>query len=416
MTARAGFVIMTGLLAILMTQEPMSGGSSDAANNRDYWIQRAIDWRNAILRHVPGEQDDAAATIGAWPERDLEVLICIVKMQTSFPGLDRNLVDGGVLKTANALKKDLAPHLQIPEDANPILKRGALLHSDIAMLQLETGMAHASAADTKIIVANDGRGIPLRGGWNWKLARILLDSVSPHPSRDEMTRQWYVATTAHLFARRDWGYLGPHLTSALRIYPTDARFLFYSGVLHEMYASSYSQNSQLPSGMHKIFASKESELKTAGEYLQKAVEADPAFVEAHLHMGRVVGLCGDHARAVEELKRAASAESDSQILYYCALFLGNELAGLNRRSEAQKQFEQAAALYPDAQSPLLALSMLARKGGDSQTAAISIRQLFALPSPRSLGTDPWWIYDLSHVRNAPSLMANMHKMFGEIPQ
>jgi hypothetical protein len=65
---------------------------------------------------------------------------------------------------------------------------------------------------------------------------------------------------------------------------------------------------------------------------------------------------------------------------------------------------------------LLALSHLARTGGNAKDAHLDMQRVFALPHTDHWNDDPWWTYDLAHVRDADTLVAQMHKMFGDLPR
>jgi len=44
----------------------------------------------------------------------------------------------------------------------------------------------------------------------------------------------------------------------------------------------------------------------------------------------------------------------------------------------------------------------------------AVERVFELPTDESGGdSDPWWRYDLSHVRDAEALVAKMHAMFAK---
>jgi tetratricopeptide (TPR) repeat protein len=129
-----------------------------------------------------------------------------------------------------------------------------------------------------------------------------------------------------------------------------------------------------------------------------------------------MGLLGDHPKALAELQLAAAAIEDSQLSYYVSLYLGYELAMLSRPGEAREQYEHAAALYPAAQSPLLALSQLAQSSGDSEGALAALQRVFALQVSDNSKDDPWWAYNVSHVRSAAAHVSEMYKLFGGSPQ
>jgi tetratricopeptide (TPR) repeat protein len=192
--------------------------------------------------------------------------------------------------------------------------------------------------------------------------------------------------------------------------------LFYAGVLHETWASSSDQNIQLPPTGKVLYGSREKELKLARQFFEKAVAIHPGFAEAHLHLGRVTGLLGDHQKAHTELQKAAATLGDPQLLYYASLYLGYEFEALSQAGEARDQYEHAAVLYPAAQSPLFALSQLAHSTGDPERALAALQRVFALQPGKRPNGDPWWNYDLSHVREADALVSGMYKAFGELSQ
>ena len=96
--------------------------------------------------------------------------------------------------------------------------------------------------------------------------------------------------------------------------------------------------------------------------------------------------------------------------------MGRALEMLSRHTEAKEQYELAATLYPTAQSPLLALSMLAGSDDDLEGAIFDVQLVFELPLGNIREDDPWWIYNLSHVRDADTLMEEMQTEFGRLPR
>jgi len=113
------------------------------------------------------------------------------------------------------------------------------------------------------------------------------------------------------------------------------------------------------------------------------------------------------------LQKATASISDKRLQYYCALYLGNELIALNRITEARRQFETAAELYPKAQTPLLSLSRLALSSGDYENALDFGKQILNMPVKEDASEDPWWSYDISPALNAPGLISEMYEAAGE---
>jgi tetratricopeptide (TPR) repeat protein len=241
----------------------------------------------------------------------------------------------------------------------------------------------------------------------------LADALYSHAPKDDWVKQWYLSTTVHLQNKRLLFYAEQNLENALKFFPSDARLLFYAGVLHEFLASPLLQNIQLPPRGTTTYGSSESELKLALQFLKKAVAFNPDFAEAHLHFGRVLGLLNYHQESIAELQTSQAAIKEEQLLYYTSLYLGHELKMLSRFEEARKQFEQAARLFPEAQTPLIALSELARTLKDPDGEQRFIQRVFALEHSNSMDGDPWWTYSFSHVRDAGIHIEAMYKKYGE---
>ena len=115
-----------------------------------YWLNMIEEWRKAVEQHRPGEADSAAVEIGSWPVFELELSVALVTKLSSRP----------LYKLSSPPRlgcRALADYLGIKkeEDKNYWLKRGALLHSDIALLRLETGAADPLNYRTQLASINN---------------------------------------------------------------------------------------------------------------------------------------------------------------------------------------------------------------------------------------------------------------------
>jgi tetratricopeptide (TPR) repeat protein len=240
----------------------------------------------------------------------------------------------------------------------------------------------------------DGRRLGINYfGAHWDFTRLLLDQVVPGPAADDDARQWYQTIAALFASEHQLSESRAHLERARRIFPADPQILAASGRLHETFAAPglqlFVDTGSPANDLSIIIGSTRSNLRQAQAYFSRLVELDAASVEIRLHFGRVLGLQGRHDAAASELRRAAAA-GDPLTQYYASLFLGVEEQALGQPDRARESFEAAAALYPLAQSPYLALSQLARRQGDRTGALGAIRQLPALPADDR--EDPWWTY------------------------
>ncbi|MBZ5499997.1 MAG: tetratricopeptide repeat protein [Acidobacteriia bacterium] len=306
-------VVLAGGTVLSGRDEPARSPSqgTQADRNEQYWLDKLEKWRTAIAQHSPGMLDEAVNTISRWSVSDLRGVVDQVKELARW-----------VVESSSRATGSLEQHwLGLTDDeiqngtANRVLKRGALLHTDIALLASDRWPPPLDYGTTEVMII-DGRTVGQTGGVNWELARMLLDSVSPNPSSDEMVRQWYVATTAYEQSLHQWGQAQTNLKRALAIFPSDASILFLDGVLHEVFAAPESQNALPPPGVRFAIGSEKAELGQARWFLQQALNAAPGFSEAHLRLGRVMGLLGNHDEAAAELRKAAVALTDPQLQYY----------------------------------------------------------------------------------------------------
>jgi tetratricopeptide (TPR) repeat protein len=370
------------------------------------------EWRSAVAGHNAGIKDQAVADIGIWPSYRLNFVIGqVIRLskslaKTRLKNQEREVQDLLGLTNEEASQGN----------ANRILKRGALLLTDIAALNPEHPIEFPSRGSQ--VLVGDGRMVGQRDvSFYWALARQLLDAIQPSPSGDGMVRQWYVATAADMQYTRQWADAITHLDHALKIFPTDALFSFYLGTVHEFLAGPIIQNAVVmtPNANLEVGA-KERELKQAQFWCQLAVDRAPEFAEAHLRLGRITGSLGNHTKAIAELQKAAATLTDRPLHYYAALFLGREQETVGNYSSARAQYENAAGLYPTAQTPLLALNYLRRWSMDYPRIYGAMEQILKMSDGNFEIEDPWWSYDVSQVLNAEALMAGMRKAIGGLPR
>ncbi len=106
----------------------------------------------------------------------------------------------------------------------------------------------------------------------------------------------------------------------------------------------------------------------------------------------------DTKRLPLNYEERSTAKPDRRRLYLAELFLGREEEALGRRDEARRHYERAAELYPNAQSPRLALSRLARQTGDRASAQRALQTLASVSDVDR--ADPWWLFYEPHKDDA----------------
>jgi tetratricopeptide (TPR) repeat protein len=299
-------------------------------------------------------------------------------------------------------------------DGNYTLRRAALLHTDIAMVTANSlrpvdGSATEPEPSVRVHMV-DGQAVGIGvGEIHWAIARDLSDAVTPRP--DAMARLWYIATSAWM--QREQQYDPGHLQRARELFPGDAALAFLSGTHAEAFASPAIQSALktvvLPTGLVLKMGTESSELKTAETMLQRAVQLDPSFPEAHLHLGHVLLARGKPQEAVAELDAAATP--DPLLRYYEEMFLGAAEEALSHPDTARAAYQRAAALFPRAQSPALALSALFARRSNRGAARDEISPVFDLPVNAESRDDPWWRYRTVQGRNAEDLLERLWAPF-----
>ena len=111
------------------------------------------------------------------------------------------------------------------------------------------------------------------------------------------------------------------------------------------------------------------------------------------------------AQEPPSLRAAIDAKPDRRGLYFAELFLGRAEEALGQRAEARRRYEHAADLYPTAQSPHLALSLLAQNSGDRASAQRALGNLSAGVDRERI--DPWWLFYEAHNDDAAVLMERL---------
>ncbi len=339
-------------------------------------VDRFQQWLTAIDAHQPGDPGKIAVDVSTWTAHELEAVIAEAK------------------RYARTLAKTDAHR------ANHILLRGAALHADIGRLIPDDTVRRSPTQKTAYIV-RDGRWTGIRYvSLHWQFGRSLLDSIAPDPAAHPDVHAWYVDTAADLLRMRQSAAAVEQYARARQLFPSDPAILFGSGVLHEMFASaslqaaaeSVTESNRTTAAVSPARA----ELVRAERFFRDTLKHQPDHLEARVRHGRVLDYLGRHDEASEELRRAISDGAKEQLSYLAHLFLGHVEEARGRDEAARTAYERASALYPNAQSPRLALSQIARRSGNRPAAQRELQAIAALPDDERRREDPWWVY--YHVR------------------
>ena len=322
--------------------------------------------------HKPGDPGMGAVEVSTWTGLELEAVVAEAKQYA------RSLA-----------KRDLAR-------ANQILLRGAALHGDIGRLIPEDTVRKSPTQRTAYIV-RDGRWLGIRYiSVHWQLGRSLLDGITPDPAINPDVKIWYQEIAEHLLQMRQFAAAVDHFARARQFFPSDPDILFSSGVLHERFGST-----ALQAAAESITESKREsasvnsargELVRAERFFREALAYRPDHLEARVRHGRVLDDLERHDEASKELRVAIADGASGWLLYLAELFLGRAEEGRGDHAASRAAFLRASALYPNAQSPRLALSQIARRTGDRAAAQRELQFIAALPDDERRREDPWWLY------------------------
>jgi tetratricopeptide (TPR) repeat protein len=419
-------------------------------------IDRLEAWLSAVEGHTPGTADGPASIVRSWAPAQLVELATDVAVTNALigdpdhpvlwlvdpvrPGRpqrapytldDERRLRGLARDAADRCRRDPLPKVDTDPRRNAqrcvnrLLKRGAVLHTDAAIL-FGDGTARPDAvpdARRWRVRFTDGRPLGTEGNaGHMELVQALLDNVAPNPAADPTVRLWYIATSAYgQYHERHTR----HEDRAVRIFPEDADVQFLAGSLHETFASpriqSLARSIRLPAGAAHGIGSEQAELRQAEERFRRALERQPAFTEARIRLGRVLHLRGRYEQAARELEQAVTALSsgrsmaadDGLLAYYAEMFLGAAAESLGRREMARSSYTRAAALYPGAPSPRLALSRLALSRNDRAAALRALRE--ALQPGDEDRDDPLWRYHVVQGRDADAWLARLHESLAVEP-
>lgn len=296
-------------------------------------------------------------------------------------------------------------------------RRAAMLHADVALLVPDVAAAAGGSVSTSTplrMYVGDGSSLGAENvSLHWEFARRMAEQITPDPRQDAFVRRWYQATVLHGHATESFDSL--QLRHGLRLFPDDTGLLFAAGCEREAFASPIFQEfARQLDGMRlrPDYRDADRELRSAEDYFRRVVQAAPTFTEAAVHLGRVLGLRGEHAEAVRLLSAAIDTGGEATVTYYAALFLGAELEALQRPADAQAAYERAAQAAPTARLPHLALAHLARQAGERADTLDRLRRALA-PVSDNPADEPWFVYRRAHARGFDVALTDARRLATE---
>jgi tetratricopeptide (TPR) repeat protein len=263
----------------------------------------------------------------------------------------------------------------------------------------------------RFVASRDGQVVgEVHADWNWPFARSLIDQllvIDTDGRPEAFASDWYHATTAFMLRNGLYPDTIMHLDRALTILPRDPRLLFDRGCYAELLGLPMQQILRAESSPERRMdiPSREVTNADAEAWFLRALEVDPAFAEARVRLARLQDLDGRHDTALAGIEQALTSNPRGATAYYAHLFGGRAAEALGRHEEARRHYAEASAIYPAAQSALLAQSQAALLAGDVTAALELTKQLGERTAP--ITADPWWSYHLGAGRDVDTLFASL---------
>lgn len=432
---------MRGRVAVLaiVTAGLLGGAAPLAAQSQTPASAAALErWVTAVRVHEPGRPDLVVASIAGLTydaRRDLNT-----SMQMFIECLRG--VKFATRTAPQVTVTSLARGVEESPGIAAFLKRAAVLHADALIFANrfpppDDGPASTGSAvsvdprirsgrraeppppllwNERIVLTRDGQVIGESvTNWNLPFARSLLDllSMTGDMSREDydFVGEWYHAVAAYLFANGMNGDATAHLARAAQVLPNDARLVFDRASYAEtlglpIYQAVPDDTSyQRGNGFSARIPSAEKTNAEAEELYRRAVEIDPAYVEARVRLARLIDWRGKHDDAASEIAIALEAKPSGVAGFYGQLIAGRIATARGRYDEALQHYRDASALYPHAQSARLGASHAALMASDVPETLAPLERLAAAPA--TFDTDPWWDYQLGAGRDVDAIMAHL---------
>ncbi|HZM92299.1 MAG TPA: tetratricopeptide repeat protein [Vicinamibacterales bacterium] len=426
----------TAIALVLMSWTGFAADAQDSVTRRLDRIDRLQQWLDAVGQHEFGSADDALLRVASWDRntlwlvwQDVSSVVSLVREPSTgvfytpiepepFSGVFRlpqprprtRVIPYG-RDDINRLRL-IAKQVTDRGGEDRILKRGATLHAEIAVLGPVLPVPDSSRrprSDSIMLYLADGQQTGVDdASVQWEMGRRLLDKVKPKESRklgadpgaDETVRLWYLASNLYMQSVEQtdaW-----HVERSVQLFPQDPEVLFVAACAREIFSGPQIQSvllsTTLSRDLFKLYGDEGEELRRAEKLYRESLERDPNRAEARIRLGRVLNRRGRHQDAIVELRRATAGTKNRLLLYYGNLFLGDAADALGLAEEARRAYQRASELFELAQSPRLALSAMAARAGDRSGALAAIEEVLARDQP-ARADDPWWSYYIAQTRD-----------------
>ena len=358
-------------------------------------------WSAAVLRHTPGTVDESVRVV--WQTKVSERRALLEEGPAFVDALRHP--PSGPTSTKDQFAV-LVREVLGATTAIGFVERASTLHADAAMFDSARTLPMPGGGSTTIVgqggaTSPVARSFPttrdgeltgaVAANWNWPMARALIRTQSVGISAFAST--WYHATTAYLFINALFGEADAQLGDGEQLLPNDPLILFDRGCLEEVLGTNLIQalamDDRSKQALVMLPSAWELDLHAAALF-QRALFLDPGLLEGRVRLARLLDIGGKHEDALDQAEQALAAAPSPDLSFLAHLFAARSAMALNRTDAAQRHLDAALALYPRADSALLAASRVALVTGDDSVAIDHAETLVTIPGKvRSPLTDLW---------------------------
>ncbi len=373
-----------------------------------------------VNRYQSGDQAKAVADMAAYPtsglrdrsRKDLRDLTCQVlcgtadcrKARAEKPAEFERVLDawGASMPAAAALHVDTAIQAQA-EDRRDVAEAHRQLALELVDLMEQELAAPAGVSPITRPRITDGPAFsgPTQIGPDQRIAR-----------RVQASQLITLLSVWLLQLRGDLAQIQAPLARAQQRFAQDPLVALALGSLHEAHAAPNAlvEASVGRQGNLEKWRQEERAFRLAQALVayRQAVVLDPTLAEAHLRLGHVLLLTGKVDDADAAFARASTETADRRWRYLAEMLRADAADARGDRAGARQRYQAALAAWPDAQSPVLALSRIEASSGEWTEAQA---RLVAL-SPRAGGRaeDPWWAYGFGQAWRIDAGLATLRRL------
>ena len=343
-----------------------------------------------VARYQSGDQAKAVADMAAYPtsglrdraRKDLRDLTCQVlcgtadcrRARAEKPAEFERVLEAwsASMPAAAALHVDTAIQAQA-DDRRDVAEAHRQLALELVDL-METELAAPAAGTSPIARPRIADGPAFSGP--------TQTGPDPQIARRAQASQLVTLLSIWLLQLRgDLPQIQAPLARAQQRFPQDPLVALALGSLHEAHAAPNALVEASAGRQGNLEKWRQEErayrLEQALVAYRQAVALDPTLAEAHLRLGHVLLLTGKADEADAAFARASAETGDRRWRYLAEMLRADGADARGDRAAARQRYQAALGAWPDAQSPVLALSRLEASDGDWPAAQARLSTLDA---------------------------------------